>query len=142
MAPQFKEGWQRKVLFHAKDIEKWSEAYRRQNEEDKQSKDFRKTEQEAPARRAIRSAMIDRRNHVDGHNRAYLDVNILLMDQREERARKVKEIGFLMSEAYEGTPRAEDIALQSPAFKGKLPIDGVNRDASDIRDAVRKTMQK
>jgi hypothetical protein len=117
MAPMFREGWTREVLYHASAIEKWAEKYRKQEEEDRQEEDFRKTEREAPARNAIRQALIARRDQVDAGNRAYIDANLKLMDQRAERARNRKEQAYLLCEKYEGDPRPEDIALESPAFK-------------------------
>lgn len=119
MAPMFKQGWKRTVLYHAAAIDQWAEKYRKQEEEDRQENDYLKSEREAPARAAIRQALIARRSHVDGANRAYIDANVRLMDQRAERSRNRKEQAYLLCEKYEGDPRSEDIALESPAFAAK-----------------------
>jgi hypothetical protein len=117
MTPMFREGWRREVLYHAAAIEKYAELYRKQEEEDRQEADFVKSEREAPARNAIRQALLARRGQVDAGNRAYIDANLKLMDQRAERARNRKEQSFLLCEKSEGEVRPEDLALESPAFK-------------------------
>lgn len=119
MVPMFKMGWKRTVLYHAAEIDKWAEKYRKQEEEDRQAEDFQRSEREAPARAAIRAALMARRAHVDGANRAYIDANLRLMDARAERARHRKEQAYLLCEKYEGDPRPEDVALESPAFAAK-----------------------
>lgn len=116
MSPMYKQGWKRKLLNHAPEIDHYADLYRKQEEEDNQREDFERTEREAPARAAIRQALRMRRQSVDGDTRAYIDVNLQLMDRREERARKRRQTAMLLCEAYEGNPRAEDIALKSPAF--------------------------
>ena len=119
MAPMYKEGWRREGLFHASQIDRYAELYRKQEAEDIQREDFDRTEREAPARAAIRAALMARRNVVDGPNRRYIDANLALMEKREQRMRKRKQTAMLLCEAYEGDPRPEDIALKSPAFANR-----------------------
>lgn len=114
--PMFAEEWKREILYHAIDIEKWAEKYRKQEEEDQQCEDYKRTLREAPARKAIRDALMERRKHVDAPNQAYIDANLTLMARREQRANTRKE-RFLLSEKYDMSKSAEEIALDSPAFK-------------------------
>lgn len=124
MAPMFKQGWKRTVLYHASEIDKWADRYRAQEAEDRQSMDFQKSEREAPARRAIKSAMLARRAQLGPEHWKYIDVNLALMDAREARAKNRKEQAYLLCEKYEGDPRSEDIALESPAFAAKVSHNG------------------
>jgi hypothetical protein len=116
MAPVFTEGWRREVLYHASAIDRMADRYRAQELEDSQREDFERTEREAPARNAIRQALMDRRNHVDGGNRQFIDVSLRLMDQRAERARQRKQQTYLLCEKYDASRTQEDIALDCPAF--------------------------
>lgn len=117
MTPLYREGWRREVLYHALAIERYADLYRAQEEEDRQSMDFQKSEREAPARRAIKAAMLVRRAQLGPEHWQYIDVNMALMDAREARASNRKEQSFLLSEKSEGEVRPEDLALESPAFK-------------------------
>lgn len=119
MTPLYKEGWKRTVLYHAAAIDKYAELFRKQEEEDRQSMDFQKSERESPARNAIKAALKARRNQVGPADRRYIDVNLALMDAREARAKNRKEQAFLLCEKYEGDPRPEDVALDSPAFRAR-----------------------
>jgi len=84
---------------------------------DREQEDYKISMREKPARDAIRQALLSRRSHVDGANRAYIDANIRLMDQREARAQKRQVNSYLLSEKYEAGVASEDIALEHPAFK-------------------------
>ena len=117
MSPMYKESWNRKLLNHAPEIDYYANLYRKQEEEDIQREDFERTEREAPARAAIRTALRARRSVVDGANRQYIDMNLALMENRENRARRRRQTAYLLCEKYEGDPRPEDIALDSPAFR-------------------------
>src|SRR5215468_10088631 len=117
------EGYRSVVLYHARDIDRWADLYRKQEKEDAESEDFRRTEREAPIRNAIRQGLLARRSVVDANNRAFIDVNLRLMDQREERAKKRKQQAFLLCEAKEGKIEQEDLALESPAFRSTMPVD-------------------
>lgn len=117
MQPLYREGWKREVLKHAADIDRWARRYARQEAEDQQNEDYLRTEREKPARQAIRQALLERRPHVDAAGQRYIDVNLRLMEMREERARERKHTACLLIEMYDEDKRAEDIALDCPAFK-------------------------
>jgi hypothetical protein len=119
MTPLYKEGWKREILYHAAAIDKYAELFRKQEEEDRQSVEFDRSEREAPARAAIKAALRARRDHVSPMDRAYIDANLKLIENREARFKNRKEQAYLLCERYEGDPRPEDIALDSPAFAAK-----------------------
>lgn len=133
-------GFKRIVLFHAKEIERYAEQFRKEQEEDRQSEDYFRTERERPARNAIKAALRARLSHVSPLDRAYIEANLRLMDIREERASKKKETACLLSEKHESNASALDIALASPAFKadfGKMAQGA----AVDMLKAERETLQ-
>jgi hypothetical protein len=115
----FVEDCKTETLYHAYEMDRWADKYRKQIEEEKQQADFEKAEREAPVRNAIRAALRARRAAVGPIDRRMIDVNLMLMDQREERARKRKTESFLLSESYDSSKTDHDIALDAPALKAK-----------------------
>jgi hypothetical protein len=131
MRPFFTEGWERHVLYHAWDIDKWAEKYRKQEQDDRESKDYERSMCEQPARRAIRQALLARRAEVSPANRAYIDANLKLMDLREERMKKRKEEMCLLSEKHEAGKSAEDLTAESAVYKIQVPTE-VKGDRFDM----------
>jgi hypothetical protein len=116
----YTEGWRREILFHAWDIERMAEKFRKQEQEDREADDFKRTEREAPVRNALKAALRARRAAVGPADRRYIDANLKLMDAREERAKKRKVDSYLISEMYDSSKTDHEIGLDSNAFKTKV----------------------
>lgn len=138
--PAGTRGVKREVLFHARDIERYAERYRAEQQQDFEQDQYHRILRESPLRNAIRQALLARRAMVDNPlDRAYIDVNLKLMDKREEWARQRKQECALLAEKYDADKTAEEIALDSPAFKAKW---GPDSTAAEIREATRRLLHE
>lgn len=116
--PPGTQGVKREVLYHAADIERYAERYRVEQQQDFEQDRYNQILRESPIRDAIHRALRARRNAVTNPlDRAYIDVNLKLMDKRAEWARNRQQECMLLSEKYDADKTQEEIALDSPAFK-------------------------
>lgn len=114
--------YETKTPFDTMELEKWVNRYREEQKSDLEEKTYRQFSREAPVRKAMRDALLSRNNHVSPANRA---LNIALADLMDSRYKKtmdakMKAETFLVAEAYDESKYGEDIACESPFFKGKV----------------------
>lgn len=107
------------TLLHASDIERYSKKYQEQCARDRDEAAVRTLEREAPFRKAVRDAVIDRNSSLDPWNR---EINIRMMDaqdtmyQRVIEARRRAEV-CIVAEKYTADSDSVKMALDSPHIK-------------------------
>jgi hypothetical protein len=117
MMPMFAGSYRTHVLYSAVQIDRWCDRYRAQEQEDMESDDYYRSMREAPYRKSIIDALLERRKVVSASDARWIDAQIVIMRRRHERMRKRQEERFLLCEKYDSNVRQEDIALDSPALK-------------------------
>lgn len=107
------------ILYHARDIERFADRYREQCFRDSEEKTLASIEREAPIRKAIRDAILERNKHVDERNKAKNLAMLKVMDHFYEktRAARQKMEVTIAAERYEAGTDSIDVAKQSPYWK-------------------------
>lgn len=120
--PALIPGLERIELFYGHEMDAWADRFRAQEEEDRHMENAVLSEREAPARKALREALLARRAVVGSRDQHYIDVNIAVIDQRHERMlakRKASATqGYLLHEKFENSPHLlENVTFDSPILK-------------------------
>lgn len=114
--------YETKIPFDTIELEKWVNRYRQEQKSDLEEKTYRQFMREAPVRKAMREQLLARNNHVSPANRALNNALADLMDSRYQKTmeHKMKAETFLVAEAHDESKYGEDIACDSPAFRGRV----------------------
>ena len=106
-------------LFHASAIELAAKRYRSQCLRDAEEDTLRILEREAPIRRAIRDAVLERNNHVNERNKALNNAMLKVMDfyYEKARSRRLQVEVAIAAERYEAGKSSIDVALESSYLK-------------------------
>ena len=119
--PMFPLGtrYRTETLFHASAIERAAQRYRSQSLRDAEEDTLRILEREAPIRKAIRDAVIERNNHVDERNKALNNAMLKVMDfyYEKARSRRLQVEVAIAAERYEAGKSSIDVALESSYLK-------------------------
>jgi hypothetical protein len=105
-----------KVLYFAKEIERYVAKFREQQDRDLEEKRYRQVMREAPIRKAIADAIRDRNRHVNQWNRDLNNTFIRLNEERYQKMMSARPETFLAAEAWEEKKPSEDVALENPAL--------------------------
>ena len=105
-----------KVPFDAIELDKWVDRYASEMRADAALQQERQFLREAPARKAIRDALILRSQSLDPLNRDLNLAMVAMMDHRYQKMMdaKQKPDNFLVAQAYEESTSGEDLALKNP----------------------------
>jgi hypothetical protein len=105
-----------KVPFDAIELDKWVDRYAQEMRADAVLQMERQFLKEAPARKAIRDALILRSQNLDPLNRELNLTMVKMMDHRYEKmiAAKMKPDNFLVAQAYDEKTSGEDLAMKNP----------------------------
>jgi hypothetical protein len=109
-------------LYHAHEIDKWANAFRNQQQDEHDGREYARFLREEPIRKRLRDKLKARRDQVGPLQRADIDRGLAMLDALEARLAKRKLEGALLIERYDSSKRKEDIALESAVFK---PQDGL-----------------
>lgn len=124
ISPRFPAGVRviEKIPFDALEYEGWLKRYREQAHLDAQEKAYRRIERERPIRDKIKDAIRARNNVVNALNRDHNNAVIKFMDWEYDRimAQQANPETFGMAEAYDEHKIGEDLALESPMFRGRV----------------------
>ena len=114
--------YETKVPFDSLELEKFVKRFHEEGIRDVEEKTMRQVMREAPARKAIRDALIARSAHLDPMNKDLNYAILGIMDQRYRAAMdaKTKYDSFLPGQAYEEGKASEDVALEHPVFHEKV----------------------
>ena len=106
------------TLSHARDIERWVARYREQQDRDAHEKVLLKVQREARFRKALRSAIEARNQHVSPLNRDLNNTFLRLMDEKYDRMIQtmLHPVTHGVAEAYEAGTTTHEVALDSPYF--------------------------
>lgn len=119
-SPVFPAGtrYETRTPFDSLELEKFVKRFHEEGKRDVEEKTMRQVMREAPARKAIRDALIARSAHLDPFNRDLNYAMLGVMDQRYREAMdaKTKYETFLVAQAYEEGKAGEDVALEHPMF--------------------------
>ena len=119
--PMFPLGtrYRTETLFHASSIERAAQRYRSQSLRDAEEDTLRILEREAPIRKAIRDAVVERNNHVDVRNKALNNAMLKVMDfyYEKARSRRLQVEVAIAAERYEAGKSSIDVALESSYLK-------------------------
>lgn len=127
--------WKSYTLLHAAEIERWVKKYRIQQEQDAYEATILTMKREERFRKAIRSAIQQRNQHVNQFNRDLNNTLLRLMDERYDRIMKacLAPVVHGMAEAYDAGKSPADVAMESPAYSKPSGIDHVTGERVDPR---------
>jgi hypothetical protein len=131
-APGFR--YTSEVLNHARDIERYVAKYREQQDRDAHEKVLLKVQRESRFRKALRSAIEARNQHVNPLNRDLNNTFLRLMDEKYDRMIQtmLHPVVHGAAEAYEQSATAHEVALDSPYFShGPERVAGGDRVSPD-----------
>ena len=115
------------VCYHARDIERYAEAYRRQCHEDDEQATEAQLARERPMRAALRDSVLERNRQLSSdlgnpHAARNIALNNVLLRVQEElytrmMMRRTQRVATIAAERYEAGTRAVDVALESPLIQ-------------------------
>lgn len=105
-----------KVPFDAIELDKWVDRYANEMRADAALQMERQFLREAPARKAIRDALILRSQTLDPLNRDLNMAMVSMMDMRYQKMMnaKMRPDNFLVAQAYDESTSGEDLAMKNP----------------------------
>jgi hypothetical protein len=105
-----------KIPFDAIELDRWVDRYANEMRADAALQMERQFRREAPARKAIRDALILRSQHLDPLNRDLNMAMVAMMDYRYQKVmeQKMKPENFLVAQGYEESTSGEDLAMKNP----------------------------
>ena len=124
ITPIFPPGtrYETKTPFDTLELENWLKKFREQAHFDAEEKAYRRIQREKPIRDSIKAAIRARNHAVNPANRDLNNALINFMDHEYDRvmAQQANPETFLAAEAYDESKFGEDLALESPVFKGRV----------------------
>jgi len=109
------------TCYHAREIEKYAHQYRDQCYRDAEQSTLKALEREAPIRKALRDAIVERNRVVDQRNRDLNNALLKVMDFYYDKAKqtRMKREVTIAAERFEAGKLSTDLAEESVYLKGK-----------------------
>jgi hypothetical protein len=108
--------YETKVPSGALELDRYVDRYAREMKNDAEQKMERRFLREAPARKAIRDALLARSSSIDPLNRDLNLAMVKMMDMRYDRMMQqhINPETFLAAQAYDESTSGEDLAMMNP----------------------------